>query len=1132
MLSISEIRDNCYSTTYSKGRELFNSQAFRDIEIEDVPDEYAFVMSRPLFGGTDPDERISGFVKGSGSKWYAAHVDFDPYNDTIVEYECECPAYNNYYGMCKHCVALALEFREEQKRQRWGITGKPDGFSDDEDDSEDDEYGAETKAGSTSAKANKGGRTGSKKIKMKRNTSPALKTMLTQFGQKGKGYIYNEYFHNVDFVPEFTSGYNGELVVEFKIGAKKKYVVKNIVSVIHAVDTVSDFSYGKNLSFIHDRTAFSEDGLFWIDTMRDVIKALYNVESLETYSQAYYNNTFRQISLRAYGTQKCLQAYIGKVISIGTQDFEVKDENPRLELKVENHNNEGANISVESAKAYIGNQYTYVVKDNGIYQCDSEYCENALPVLNAAQALRTGRDYPVQTLYLNKEDYRLFCKNLLPMLENYFDIQITDVDFEEFMPDEIEMHVYLNMTDDDFWRIEARCEAVIGQTTMDIFNDVNVAAEDRDMAAEYEIRQILGRYFSQEVEKNRVCLYCSDEEAILGLVHDGIGALQEHAEVFVDEKIRRIQLKPAPKVTIGVGIKSELLEMDIHNDLMQPDEIINVLSAYKKKKKYFRLKNGDIIRLEDSGLQLLSELTDGLQLKNSQISQGKISVPKFRVNYIDDVIRRLTGDADLHRDLGFRKMVRDMREYSDSEFDIPDSVQAKLRKYQKEGFRWIATLAAYGLGGILADDMGLGKTLQMLTFLALTKKRTLIVCPASLVYNWESEVHKFTPGLKAVAVTGTAAVRQSLLDENTDADIMITSYDLLKRDVESYSALKFDCMVIDEAQYIKNAGTQAAKAVKQIPAGVRFALTGTPIENRLSDLWSIFDFIMPGYMYTYTRFREELEQPIVNSNDEAATARLKSMVSPFILRRKKQDVLKDLPDKLEETIYTRMTDEQEKIYKALASRLAMELAQTSDENYQSEKIKFLAELTRLRQICCAPDLCYEDYDGGSGKMDACMDLIESAIAGGHRLLVFSQFTQMLEKLISAYKDKGDYLYLSGKSSKEQRRQMVDTFQKGEIPVFFISLKAGGTGLNLTAADMVIHYDPWWNVAAQNQATDRTHRIGQKNVVTVMKLVMKNTIEEKIIKLQEEKARLAENIIEGKGASDSRISRDELLELLK
>ena len=439
-------------------------------------------------------------------------------------------------------------------------------------------------------------------------------------------------------------------------------------------------------------------------------------------------------------------------------------------------------------------------------------------------------------------------------------------------------------------------------------------------------------------------------------------------------------------------------------------------------------------------LGLLAELSEGLMLSEKELASGTVTLPAFRANYVNEMVREHSGSNQVHRDADFRKMIREMREYSDSDFDVPDSVHASLRKYQKEGFRWLCTLAAYGLGGVLADDMGLGKTLQMLAFIAYKKVKTLIVCPASLVYNWESEAARFTPDLKTVVVAGNTALREKIMEDALQADLVITSYDLLKRDVDTYKTQSFGCVVIDEAQYIKNAGTQAARSVKAIDAPLHFALTGTPIENRLSDLWSIFDFIMPGYLYTYQKFKKEFEHPVVTEGDETVTLRLRHMVSPFILRRRKQDVLKDLPDKLEKTIYTTMTPQQENVYRAWASRLMQELSGTSEKDFMQEQIKILAELTRLRQICCAPDLCLEDYSGGSGKMDACMELIDNAISGGHRILVFSQFTQMLEKLIDAYKDRGSYLYLSGKSTKEQRRQMVDQFQKGDVPVFFISLK--------------------------------------------------------------------------------------------
>ena len=362
--------------------------------------------------------------------------------------------------------------------------------------------------------------------------------------------------------------------------------------------------------------------------------------------------------------------------------------------------------------------------------------------------------------------------------------------------------------------------------------------------------------------------------------------------------------------------------------------------------------------------------------------------------------------------------------------------------------------------------------------------------------------------------------------------MVITSYDLLKRDLKLYEALSFSFMILDEAQYIKNASTQVAKAVKSIVATHRFALTGTPLENRLSDLWSIFDFVMKGYLYRYERFRNQLEQPIVSEHDEEALNRLKQMVAPFILRRRKKDVLKDLPDKLEQNIYTSMTKEQEKYYKARFLALRKQLLSQSEQEFNKDKIKVLAEITRLRQLCCDPALFVEDYQGGSGKVDTFLAMAEELTDNKSNLLVFSQFSSMLQILKEQLTKQGIHtLMLTGRNTKEERHRMVEEFQNGEATVFLISLKAGGTGLNLTAADTVIHFDPWWNVAAQNQATDRAHRIGQDKVVTVIQLVMKNSIEERILELQQMKKELVDQVVEGEAVASAALTKEEILRLL-
>ena len=434
--------------------------------------------------------------------------------------------------------------------------------------------------------------------------------------------------------------------------------------------------------------------------------------------------------------------------------------------------------------------------------------------------------------------------------------------------------------------------------------------------------------------------------------------------------------------------------------------------------------------------------------------------------------------------------------------------------------------------------MGRGKTIQVLAVLLAAKEEgktgtSLVVTPASLVFNWGAEFEKFAPDLTVSLITGTQDERQKKIDAYQEADVIVTSYDLLKRDIAFYEDKEFYYQIIDEAQYIKNHTTEAAKAVKVIHSRIRYALTGTPIENRLSELWSIFDYLMPGFLYTYDTFRKEMENPIVKNNDEKAMKRLQKMVGPFILRRLKEDVLKDLPDKLEEFRYVRLGDTQQKVYDGQVVHMKEQIARQNPEEFNKNKLQILAELTRLRQICCDPSLCFENYKGETAKLEACLELIQSAMDGGHRILVFSQFTSMLEILQKNLTNLGiAYFTITGSTSKEKRLELVKDFNEGDVPVFLISLKAGGVGLNLTGADVVIHYDPWWNLAAQNQATDRAHRIGQTKKVTVYKLIARHTIEEKIQKLQETKKNLADQVMSGESASLGGMSREEILELLE
>jgi len=622
-----------------------------------------------------------------------------------------------------------------------------------------------------------------------------------------------------------------------------------------------------------------------------------------------------------------------------------------------------------------------------------------------------------------------------------------------------------------------------------------------------------------------------------------IPKLQKYGDIYVTDSMKKLRVVPSASFQVGVSVSGGLLEMSMASNQFNKEELAEIFSSYDRKKKYHRLKNGAFITFNKEQKQVMSALLDVMKNYADKKNPDTIKMPLFRALYLDELLAEKES-VELKKNREYRKLIGKMRSYENGDYEVPQSLEAVLREYQRDGFYWIKTLKENGFGGILADDMGLGKTLQILAFLLSEKEqgkvgdelRTLIVAPASLVYNWKKEVERFTPQLSVCVMAGTAHERKELIKNQTsNVDVWITSYDLLKRDIELYQDIVFANEIIDEAQYIKNQTTHAAKSVRLVNSSFRMALTGTPMENRLSELWSIFDYLMPGFLYGYTRFRSEIETLIVSDKDEDAMTRLRAMIHPFILRRLKKDVLKELPEKQEEIVTVALSGEQKKLYQAHSQRLKMFLEDQNDEDFAQNKLQILAELTKLRQLCCGPELLLENYKGENAKLETCIELITQAIAGGHKILLFSQFTSMLDLIGEELKKaKIDYYRIDGSVKKEARMEMVEQFQnpQNQVSVFCISLKAGGTGLNMTAADIVIHYDPWWNKAAQNQATDRAHRIGQKHAINVYQLIAEETIEQKICELQQVKEDLAEEVLSGEGISSTQFNKDEIMNLLE
>ena len=1125
MLTKTMIRNATNTTTYSKGMQIYNSNWVQRFTVE-VEAEY---------------EYIKAIVKGSGLNRYNVSVEYNLDEEWIEDIECECPAFASYNGICKHCVAVLLEYENYQVRQRAienQIIEKETNLS-----RLQPFKGA---FGNNLTAKNSSGQKAKKEQVKALSTTPSIKQLLSQHVMKRTLPLLSDSFYGkVRIEPLIVCSYS-EISLEFKIGVTHMYVLKDVFSFIDAVEKGENISYGQKLEFVHTLEAFDVESralvIFirnWVVENRKNYIQPTNYYSYYGYSHGYSQAKVRSLPLSNSNLSKFLDTmetrpFKANVNGLGERFYQETEEELKREMQItrkKDEKNDGLEVNINYLSGFQSDYENIYFIDGKVYRVPHSKLDHIWDFL------KVMAEIPNRTVYIQKEDIPSFCRELLPSLEKSFVCTKKDFDEKEYGVVPVCFEIYLDSPQKEF--ITCKILAVYGEHKFNLY-DRQEEAHLRDQVKEMEVGQIVASYCNAYDDKEKLMVIAQDEEKLYQLLVDGIPKMQELAEVYISDSIKRLKVTAAPKVSVGVSISGQLMELSVTSEEISREELFEILSKYNRKKKFFRLKNGDFINVEGEEMEALLELKQGLNLTETQLKQEKIRIPTYRALYLDSELKERKS-LPATKDKAFKALVRNMKTVEDNDFDLPSSLESILREYQKRGFLWLKTLQTNGFGGILADDMGLGKTLQVICFLLsehLERREgecrlALIVCPASLVFNWNSEIEKFAPKLPVKMVIGTSQERQEIIQTSKKDDILITSYDLLKRDLVHYETITFHCEIIDEAQYIKNHNTQAAKAVKEINASTKLALTGTPIENRLSELWSIFDYLMPGFLYSYQRFKEELEVPIVQNQDEVVVRRLQKMIAPFVLRRLKKEVLTDLPDKLEEYMYAKLDGEQQKLYDAHVKKLQIMLDKQTDEEFKNSKIQILSELTRLRQICCDPSLIYEEYKSGSAKIDMCMDLIQNAISGGHKILLFSQFTSLLENLQQRLQEESIAFYtLTGSTSKENRATLVENFNQDDTPVFCISLKAGGTGLNLTSADIVIHFDPWWNLAVQNQATDRAHRIGQKNVVSVYKLIVKGTIEENIMKIQEKKKELADQVLSGEGMKAGSFTKEELLELLR
>lgn len=934
-----------------------------------------------------------------------------------------------------------------------------------------------------------------------------------------------------------------KLKVEFKIGNEQLTKINNLPDFFERMLNREKYKYNNVLEFIHEENAFEEQSrplLKFLLKYAEIIKYANDVNN----NYAYYGRNFNvnNVVLSNTGLDELFEILKGKTVEFETKTGERKiqfiDEPIDIKFILEKSDESTycltPNIDVYGYDIFYGKNYSYFLIDNKMHKCLPKVENRNLELLEVYKKNYT------QSIIFNENNLRNFFAIVVPKIKDNFEIKNIDKEqIEKYMPKDLYVKIFLDYNEKGY--IVADVKFCYGNVEFNPIKNVNLEITRNAIQENEVLDTFVQTGFMLDSANARLVL--ANDEKIYNFLSKEIEDYMKKFEVLVAKDFKKKDIKKIKIKSIGVKIENNLLDINLEDFKFNIYEIKDIINKYKLKRKFYKLKDGTYISLEkNNSLDFLENVVDNIEIDYVNPEEGTIKLPIYRAMYLEKLFKEM-NNTNIQKNEYYKKMISEIEDrHIDINTKIPKKLNTELRTYQKIGYKWLKTLEQYKMGGILADDMGLGKTVQVLTVILSyiqenkeKAKNSIIVCPSSLTLNWYNEIQKFTPTIKKLVISGDYLERKRKIETINNYQIVITSYDSLKRDIDLYTQYNFKYIVADEAQYIKNNNTKNSKAVKLINAETKFALTGTPIENSLSELWSIFDFIMPGYLYKYKKFKELYEIPIIKNQDEEKMNKLKKQIEPFILRRTKSEVLTELPDKTVTILSNEMKEEQYSIYMSYMAQARDEIMYQIDmKGFEKSQIKILSLLMRLRQICCHPKLFLSEYTGESSKLNQCIEIIQDAVLGEHKILLFSSYTSMFEIIEEQLKKlKINYLKLTGQTKVGERIKLVDEFNTNEnIKVFLISLKAGGTGLNLTGADMVIHYDPWWNLSAENQATDRTYRIGQKKNVQVYKLITKNSIEEKIYELQQKKAKLIDNMLSTDATFISKLSKDDIMALFE
>lgn len=1022
----------------------------------------------------------------SGSEEYEIIIGFDSYSGKLGHMMCNCSSFTNYSGACKHIVATLLQILYSKEKINMSFD-----------------------------------RLSNEKI-----IHAFSNTLMEGLATRPKEQVH------LDVILEPVK--EGLISTSLRLGTDKMYVVKDYTQLIKSLNNNEPIIFGKNLSFDPLVHYFNDRDQQIIDLILDFFDTYTFFRSYPYDSRnAPSNNSFH---LPDSQLKRLLALLKNEAFSLkyhGMTHSSVITNGPLpIDFKV---TDDGTHIVVDFKEDY---NFFNITKDHEYVFFEGDIFHLTPKERRYFSVIHSHFDNQKEKLILSSEFKTNFLTVILPVLRTFGKVHLDEQMMSNLILEDFSAHIYLDRFKNT---VKGTVAFVYGDYKVGIYPEVEPLLPEgvilvRNIEKESQILTTLENAHCT-VEPSQQFLILPDEDQLYDFVETHLPKLQALANLYYSEDFKSLQIRVPQNVQSAIRLNenSNMLEFSFNIDTIDKKELPHILKSIQEKKKYYRLKDGSFLQLDQQELLDVSTVIEQLHLKTKDFSKDVIELPKYRALFIDTLLAEKNLSSFTTHD-GFKKLVQDIKNPAELNYEAPASLATILRNYQTLGFKWLKALSYYGFGGILADDMGLGKTLQAITLLKSidANKKSLVVTPTSLVYNWADEFNKFAPDLKICVISGDKKIRSQAFENLNEYQVIITSYGLLKRDLDEYLAYQFEYCFIDEAQHIKNPNSLNAKSVKTIKASHRFALTGTPIENSLTELWSIFDFVMPGYLYSHTKFINTYERPIIKNQDQEALKQLTKQIKPFLLRRLKSDVLKELPPKIETKMTTELFEEQKKLYLAYLEKVNSEIkSEISSKGFPKSSMVILAALTRLRQICCHPALFAENYKDKSAKLELLEEIVIDAIESGHRILIFSQFTSMLKMIkVMLERNKVTHFYLDGATKAEVRRDMVHHFNEGENNVFLISLKAGGTGLNLTGADMVIHYDPWWNPATEDQATDRAYRIGQDKPVQVIRLITAGTIEEKIYKLQQKKKSLIDSVIEPGETLISKLTEAEIMGLLE